>query len=63
MSCLLCLLTVSVFLHVNFLVKLATMLLAGAAHLTIYTCFLAEPGVLAAKNITIDDKLVLGSAG
>jgi len=63
MSCLLCLLTVSVFLHVNFLVKLATMLVAGAAHLTIYTCFLAEPGALAANNITISEKLVLGNAG
>jgi hypothetical protein len=69
MSCLLCLVTVSVFLHVNFLVKLITMLVAGAAHLTIYTCFLAESAVFInnnnfATNVTGgDEKISLGNGG
>ena len=61
MSCLLCLVTVSVFLHVNFLVKLLTMLLAGTLHLTIYTCFLAEAPVF--LNATSEENIILGHGG
>lgn len=39
-SCLLCLVTVSVFLSVNFLVKLLAMVAAAAVHAAILACFL-----------------------
>ena len=48
-------------------VKLATMLLAGAAHLTIYTCFLAEAAVFSANNAAngtdVDSNIVMSHGG
>ncbi len=48
-------------------VKLATMLLAGAAHLTIYTCFLAEAAVFgtsnAANGTEVDSNIVMSHGG
>ncbi len=39
------------------------MVLAGAAHLTIYTCFLAESNSFGGKNLTAEEKLSLGNGG
>ena len=41
-SCLLCLVMVSVFLHVNFLLKLAMMVITAFAHICVYACYLAQ---------------------
>ena len=40
MSCLLCLISISVFIHVNFMLKLSAMLITAVAQVTIYACYI-----------------------
>ena len=40
MSCLLCLISISVFIHVNFILKLCAMILTALAQGLIYACYI-----------------------
>ena len=41
-SCVLTLVTISVFLHINYLLKLITMVLTAIGHLAVYACLVAK---------------------
>ncbi len=41
-SCVLTLVTISIFLHINYLLKLVTMVLTAAGHIAVYACLVAK---------------------
>ena len=61
MSALLCLTTISVFLHINFLLKTAAMAAAAVAHVVVYFAYIeprsseASPAAVAGEGFQYQD--------
>ena len=61
MSALLCLTTISVFLHINFLLKTAAMAAAAVAHVVVYFAYIephsseASPAAVAEEGFQYQD--------